>query len=33
MGYRLPLTSLPWAAPEDVEIELERDPLEARKSP
>ncbi|MBI4001264.1 MAG: transglutaminase family protein [Nitrospira defluvii] len=32
MGYRLPLTSLPWAAPEDVEIELERDPLEARKS-
>ncbi|MCX5728660.1 MAG: transglutaminase family protein [Nitrospirae bacterium] len=30
MGYRLPLTSLPWAAPEDVEIELERDPLEAR---
>jgi uncharacterized protein (DUF2126 family)/transglutaminase-like putative cysteine protease len=31
MGYRLPLTSLPWAAPEDVEIELERDPLEARE--
>lgn len=32
MGYRLPLTSLPWAAPEDVEIEPERDPLEVRKS-
>lgn len=30
MGYRLPLTSLPWVAPEDVELEPERDPLEAR---
>jgi uncharacterized protein (DUF2126 family) len=31
IGYRLPLTSLPWAAQEDVEIELERDPLEVRE--
>lgn len=31
MGYRLPLTSLPWVAPEDVEIDPEQDPLEARE--
>ena len=31
MGYRLPLTSLPWVAPEDVELEPEQDPLEARE--
>ncbi|MDF0676723.1 MAG: transglutaminase family protein [Nitrospira sp.] len=31
MGYRLPLTSLPWVAPDDVEIEPEQDPLEARE--
>ncbi|BFU95101.1 MAG: IMP dehydrogenase [Nitrospira sp.] len=31
MGYRLPLTSLPWVVPEDVEIEPERDPLEVRE--
>jgi transglutaminase-like putative cysteine protease len=31
MGYRLPLTSLPWVAPEDVEVEPEQDPLEARE--
>jgi len=30
IGYRLPLTSLPWVAPADVEIEPERDPLEPR---
>ncbi len=32
MGYRLPLTSLPWVSPEDVEIEFARDPLEPRES-
>jgi uncharacterized protein (DUF2126 family)/transglutaminase-like putative cysteine protease len=31
MGYRLPLTSLPWVAPDDVEIEPEQDPMEARE--
>lgn len=31
MGYRLPLTSLPWVAPEDVEVEPEQDPLGARE--
>ncbi len=31
MGYRLPLTALPWIAPDDVEIEQERDPLEPRE--
>ena len=30
IGYRLPLTSLPWVAPEDVEIQHHRDPLEER---
>lgn len=30
MGYRLPLSSLPWIAPEDVEIEHQRDPFEER---
>ncbi|MGH7236667.1 MAG: DUF2126 domain-containing protein [Nitrospiraceae bacterium] len=30
MGYRLPLSSLPWVAPEDVEIEHQRDPFEER---
>jgi uncharacterized protein (DUF2126 family)/transglutaminase-like putative cysteine protease len=28
MGYRLPLTSLPWVAPKDVEILIERDPFD-----
>jgi uncharacterized protein (DUF2126 family) len=27
MGYRLPLDSLPWAAPEDVTPDIERDPM------
>ncbi|MDF0645637.1 MAG: transglutaminase family protein [Nitrospira sp.] len=31
MGYRLPLASLPWAAPDDVDIEPEQDPLELRE--
>ena len=31
MGYRLPLASLPWAAPADTDIEFDRDPLEARE--
>ena len=30
IGYRLPLTSLPWVPPEEAEIEPVRDPLEAR---
>lgn len=30
IGYRLPLTSLPWVAPEDVEIQHHRDPFEER---
>jgi uncharacterized protein (DUF2126 family)/transglutaminase-like putative cysteine protease len=30
MGYRLPLDSLPWAAPEDYPYLVERDPFEAR---
>jgi uncharacterized protein (DUF2126 family)/transglutaminase-like putative cysteine protease len=30
MGFRLPLDSLPWMAPEDVPKIVERDPLEAR---
>jgi uncharacterized protein (DUF2126 family)/transglutaminase-like putative cysteine protease len=29
LGYRLPLDSLPWVAPEDVEILLARDPFES----
>ena len=31
MGYRLPLTSLPWVAPDDMELEPEQDPLEVRE--
>lgn len=31
MGLRIPLKSLPWVAPEDKEIDHERDPLEARE--
>ncbi|MFI5308577.1 MAG: DUF2126 domain-containing protein, partial [Polyangiales bacterium] len=31
MGYRLPLDSLPWAAPGDVERDFERDPFAARE--
>ena len=30
MGYRLPLDSLPWAAPETIPAQHERDPFEAR---
>jgi uncharacterized protein (DUF2126 family)/transglutaminase-like putative cysteine protease len=30
IGYRLPLTSLPWVPPEEAEIEPVRDPLETR---
>ncbi len=30
IGYRLPLSSLPWVAPEDTEIEYQRDPFEER---
>ncbi|MGH2619880.1 MAG: transglutaminase family protein, partial [Anaerolineales bacterium] len=30
MGYRLPLSSLSWVAPEDVEIQHHRDPFEER---
>ena len=29
MGLRLPLASLPWVAPEDMELEFERDPFDA----
>ncbi|MBL8487127.1 MAG: transglutaminase family protein, partial [Rhodocyclaceae bacterium] len=30
LGLRLPLSSLPWVAPEDMEVEFERDPFEER---
>ncbi|HSO07135.1 MAG TPA: transglutaminase family protein [Pelomicrobium sp.] len=30
VGYRLPLSSLPWVAPDDAEPEFDRDPFEAR---
>jgi len=30
MGYRLPLDSLPWQAPGDVELQLQRDPMAPR---
>ena len=30
LGLRLPLASLPWVAPEDMEVEFERDPFEER---
>jgi uncharacterized protein (DUF2126 family)/transglutaminase-like putative cysteine protease len=30
LGLRLPLASLPWVAPEDMELEFERDPFEDR---
>ena len=30
LGLRLPLASLPWVAPEDMELEFERDPFEER---
>jgi len=32
LGLRLPLGSLPWVAPEDMETEFERDPFEAREA-
>ncbi len=32
LGLRLPLSSLPWRAPEDVEVDFERDPFEPRGS-
>ncbi len=32
MGYRLPLGSLPWTLPEDVEVTPERDPFEEESS-
>jgi len=31
LGYRLPLDSLPWTKPEDVEYSFEPDPFESRK--
>ncbi len=31
MGLRLPLASLPWVAPNDKEVEFERDPFETRE--
>ena len=31
LGYRLPLESLPWTKPEDVELSFEPDPFETRK--
>jgi len=30
LGLRLPLASLPWVAPDDMEVEFERDPFEER---
>lgn len=32
MGLRLPLASLPWVAPEDMEVEFERDPFAEREA-
>jgi len=32
MGLRLPLDSLPWTAPDDMEFDAERDPFEERES-
>jgi uncharacterized protein (DUF2126 family)/transglutaminase-like putative cysteine protease len=32
MGYRLPLDSLPWQAPEDVDFQIPRDPMAPRSA-